>query len=871
MLSGESHGTGSVDRGDLFEAMHSLLSAAAAKAPLLLVIEDAHWADQSTRDLLVFLTRTLTDARVALAVTYRTDEMHRRHPLRSVVAELERLPHVTRLELEPLARDEVVAQLAAITGAPPDPDLVECIWDRSEGNPFYAEELLIAEEACQLLPPSVREGTLARVSALPEEHQRVLRVAAAAGRRVSDHLLAELAGLPEDTFAAIVRDLVGASLLVVDDTGDGYRFRHALLQEVVYDELLPGERVRLHVQIAEHLTAHHAGDAATAAELAHHWSRAKRNPEALAAWVAAGLEAEALGAPGDAVSHYERALELWDAVPDATERSALTKLDLLDRAANAARNVGRFDLGISLYRDAVAAAEAAGDMVRAGVLHQRLGRALFVADRPGAKEEFELGVDLVPAEPPSAERAGVLAGLAQVLMLTGHLGAARQRAEEALAVAAEVGARQVEGHARNTLGVVLANLGDAGGLDQLHQARAIAEELGETDDIGRAYVNLTQLLGEAGRWDELIALAAEARAVTRRLGIDRTHGVYIEMNINEGLVAVGRWDDAAAVQRSLEARLPAGHWDYFALNPLDADRGDFAVLHAALDRVVSIPDQETAVLQGLPSAFEAQVALAVWERRPADVRPVIEEMLRRIPLVRLAWKAAPVLWRAVSAEADVALLARSRRDQPTVDDAAATADRWLALLQEIATLDATQEGALPVVGSDAYITLAQAERHRLDGTDEPSHWLAAATRFDELHIVFPAAYARFRAGEAMLRAGDRAAAETQVQQAATVARQLGARPLVELIDQLATRGRLGPTSTGAGDDPTAGDDGLGLSAREREVLRLVAAGRTNREIAEELFISPKTASVHVSNILAKLGVAGRVEAAAIAHRVGLTA
>jgi DNA-binding NarL/FixJ family response regulator len=347
--------------------------------------------------------------------------------------------------------------------------------------------------------------------------------------------------------------------------------------------------------------------------------------------------------------------------------------------------------------------------------------------------------------------------------------------------------------------------------------------------------------------------------------------VYIEMNINEGLVAVGRWDDAAAVQRSLEARLPAGHWDYFALNPLDADRGDFAVLHAALDRVVSIPDQETAVLQVLPTAIEAQVALAVWELRPPDVRPVIEEMLRRIPLVRLAWKAAPVLWRAVSAEADLALMARSRRDQPTVDDAAATADRWLALLQEISDPDATEEGALPVVGSDAYITLAQAERHRLDGTDEPSHWLAAATRFDELHIVFPAAYARFRAGEAMLRAGDRAAAETQVQQAATVARQLGARPLVELIDQLATRGRLGPTSTGAGDDPTAGDDGLGLSAREREVLRLVAAGRTNREIAEELFISPKTASVHVSNILAKLGVAGRVEAAAIAHRVGLTA
>lgn len=912
--------------GRVFEAVRELLEGLADAQPVLLTIEDAHWADQSSRDLLVYLSRTLTDARVALAVTYRTDEMHRRHPLRAAVAELERLPQVTRLELQPLGRDEVVAQLTAITGAPPDPDLVECIWDRSEGNPFYAEELLIAEEACQLLPPSVREGTLARVSALPEQHQRVLRVAAAAGRQVSDHLLAELTDLPGDEFASIVRDLLGASLLVVDDSGDGYRFRHALLQEVVYDELLPGERVRLHVQVAEHLaairaaaqpvtapdgsarsgagavpvdpavaasgglaradsapvgpapgpaargsgnraTAAHAGDSATAAELAHHWSRARRNPEALAAWVAAGLEAEALGAPGDAVSHYERALELWDSVPDAAERSELPKLDIVERAANAARNAGRFELGISLYRGAVALAEEAGDVVRAGVLHQRLGRALFVADQPGAMEEFELGVALVPAEPASAERAGVLAGLAQVLMLTGRLGAARERAEEALAVAAAVGARQVEGHARNTLGVVLANLGDPSGIEHLQAALATAVELGETDDIGRAYVNLSEGLSEVARWDELLALAPEAQAATRRLGIDRTHGVYMDSNINEALVAVGRWDDAVAVQRSLAARLPAGHWDYFALSPLDADRGDFAAVHAALERAGSIPERDTAVLQGLPMAFEAKVALAVWERRPQDVRPIVEEMLRRMPLARLAWKAASVMWRAVAAEADVAQLARARHDQPALEAAAAAADRWLTVLEQVVTVDASQQVAMPIAGSDAFGLLAQAERRRLDGADEPHHWLTAADRFDGVRIVFPAAYARFRAGEALLRAGDRAGAEAQVQQAAAVARQLGAAPLMALIDQLVTRGRLGASAVEA--DEGAGDDGLGLSARETEVLRLVAEGRSNREIAEALFISPKTASVHVSNILAKLGVAGRVEAAAVAHRVGL--
>lgn len=857
--------------GRVFEAVRELLEGLAEAQPVLLTIEDAHWADQSTRDLLVYLSRTLTDAAVAVAVTYRTDEMHRRHPLRAVVAELERLPHVTGLVLPPLARSEVMAQLAAIQGSPPGADLVECIWDRSEGNPFYAEELLIAEEACQLLPPSVREGTLARVSALPEPHQRVLRVAAAAGREVSDQLLAELADLPADAFASIVRDLVGESLLVVDDAGDGYRFRHALLQEVVYEELLPGERVRLHVQVAEHL-ARRGGPAAaaTAAELAHHWSRARRLPEALAASVAAGIAADAVGAPGDAVTHYERALELWDAVPDASERSELSKLDVLDRAATAAGNVGRFELGISLNRAAVAEAEAQGDMTRAGLLHQRLGRALFVADDPGGMEELERGVELVPAEPVTAERAQALAGHAQVLMLVGQLGAAQERAEAALAAARAVGSRQVEGHAGNTFGTVLSNLGDhEQGVEALRAALAIALELHDIDDIGRAYVNLTHVLSEAGRWDELLTVGPEALAATRRLGIDRTHGIFVEMNVAEGLEAVGRWEDAAAAHRSLAARLPAGHWEYCALSCLDADRGDHDRLRAAMERAGRIPEQHTAVLQGLAEAFLAQVALAVWEGRPHDVRTLVDDLIRRLPEAMLAWKVAPVLWRATWAEADVAERARARHDDAAHRVAADTADRWIGLLDTIAARIESRELTQPVVGFSAYAALAAAERHRLHGTDEPHHWLAAAAQFDDVGIVFPAAYARYRAAASALQAGDRAAADELLQQAAAVARNLGAGPLLALIDQLATRGRLGGVRASNGDDPEAGGDGLGLSARETEVLRLVAAGRTNREIAEELFISPKTASVHVSNILAKLGVTGRVEAAAVAHRVGL--
>ena len=856
---------GPVAPGRVFEAVLELLEALADAGPVLLTVEDAHWADPSTRDLIAFLTRTLTDAAVAIVATFRTDELHRRHPLRALVAELERQPRVVRLDLRPLDRDGVRAQLTAIQGVPPAPEVVDEIWDRSEGNPFYAEELLLSDASCERLPSSVREGMLARVAALPESHQSVLRVAAAAGREVSDTLLLELTGLPRDEFDRIMRDLLGASLLVLD--GDSFRFRHALLQEVVYDELLPGERVGLHVRVAEHFVGAPEGCCPTA-ELAHHWSQARRLPEALAASVDAAVEAEAIGAPRDAVAHYQRALELWPSVPDAAQRSSLDHLSLLDRAGIAAANVGRFDLAGALHSQALGIAEADGDVARAGFFHARLGKDLFLADQPGSMEQFEAGVRVVPAVPLTRERAQVLAAHAQHLMLTGQLRQAISVSTDALDAAIAIGDRQVEGHARNTLGTVLSNQGDLRGFEELHAALRIAEEVGTPEDVGRAHVNLTHALGEAGRWDELVEAGNRGLAATRRLGLDRTHGSYVETNLIDGLVAIGRWDDAVAAQRSLAARLPSPAWDYFDVSALRADRGDFEGAREAIDRLGALPEADTAVLQGLAGVFEGQVALAVWEGRGDDVAPIVEELMHRMPRPMRAWKLAPVLWRAAWGEADRALLARARRDEPTTVAARDTAERWLAELRPLMSWDA-EDGARPMVGSEGYVLLAAAEVDRIDDRDTAAGWTAGAVRFDELGIVFPAAYARFRGAEAAMRAGDRALASELAEAAATVARRLGARPLGGRIEQLITRGRLARGEGPVSDAEEVADDGLGLSAREQEVLGLVAGGRTNREIATVLYISPKTVSVHVSNILAKLGVSGRVEAAAVAHRLGL--
>jgi DNA-binding NarL/FixJ family response regulator len=277
---------------------------------------------------------------------------------------------------------------------------------------------------------------------------------------------------------------------------------------------------------------------------------------------------------------------------------------------------------------------------------------------------------------------------------------------------------------------------------------------------------------------------------------------------------------------------------------------------------------DTAVLQGLTWAYEGQVALALWEGRTEAVSGLVEELLRRMPGAMRIWKLAPVLWRATWAEVDRGLLARARRDDGAVRAARGTAARWLGELRALADWT-PEDGARPVVGSDAYTLLAAAEVDRLEDADTADAWIAAAARFDELGIVFPAAYARLRAAEAAVRAGDRTLAAELAEAAAGVARQLGARPLAALVEQLVTRGRLARGAEPVPEGEEVRGDGLGLSAREHEVLALLAEGRTNREIATLLYISPKTVSVHVSNILAKLGVSGRVEAAAVAHRLGL--
>jgi hypothetical protein len=379
----------------LFGLLLDLLRRLATRRPTVLMVEDLHWADRSTRDLLAFLVRNLRGERVLLVCTHRSDELHRRHPLRPLLAELERDRRVERLELGRFDRGEVAAQLTGILGVAPAARLVERVHARSGGNALFVEELAAAAPAGGMpaalgggASPAfggLRELLLGRIEPLPEPAREVLRVVAVAGGRVGHDLLAEVAGLPAPELQAGLRAAVGARLLQVDAHHGGYGFRHALVTEAVDDALLPGERCRLHARLAAALRRAGAGlpggDPALAAETAWHWYAAHDLARALPAAVDAGLAAERCCAFAEAQHHFERALELWELVPAPV---GLDRVELLARAAEAAANAGGAERAIMLARGALAEVDPARDPRRAGLLAGRLAAYRRAAGRPGA-------------------------------------------------------------------------------------------------------------------------------------------------------------------------------------------------------------------------------------------------------------------------------------------------------------------------------------------------------------------------------------------------------------------------------------------------------------------------------------------------------
>ena len=868
---------GQAAQARLLELLLGLLARLSEQTPIVVVVEDLHWSDQSTRDLLAFLVRNLRQNRILLVVTYRSDEP-RSDRLGPWLAELDRVGPVQRLQLARLDRAQTAAQLVGILGAAPPADLVDAVFGRSEGNPFFTEELLAAVRAgSSELPATVGDLLRGRVQMLPERAQQVLGVAAVAGQRVPHRLLASVVGLDDQDLLQALRVVVAHQLLVTRPEEDGYQFRHALLQEVVNADLLPGERAQLHAAYAHALTQRPelAGEspAVRAAELAIHWEAAGEATQALPARVQAGLAAERARAFAEADRHYQRALALWEQVADPGRPAGLDWVDLLTRAAEVAGFTGTTERAVELLEQALDQVDQADEPVRAAMLLRLLGGHRHTAlDHGAALAAYAQAEQLLAAEAPSAERAHVLADYAHGLVETDRPREAIPRCEDAIAVARLVGARAEEARA---LCVLASCLDDPAELDRriaLHlEARRLAEEVGDAQTVIDTYGELAFTLARAGRDRDALADAQDGYRRARQLGLEHAVGSYVAYNLAWQLLAAGQW---AECERFTADLLAADNWAAPDLHAIRAQLltrlGNFAAAREHLDHV-------DRVSHGRDPAWLERAELALWERNHEAASAAVAEGLGWRPITSrpeggLSHHSSPSYALALRVAADQAERAGSRR---ATDELAEIRRRTEPIARELHRLTTSPAPDARHPGVLCNLLLARAELSRLEGASDPEQWQTAATAWERLGRPFEVAYTRFRQAEALLLAGGtpRPQAETLLWQAHQTAVELGAAPLRREIELLAQRGRLHleePVgATASSEVPPSPAASLGLTRREAEVLALVAEGRTNRQISETLFITPKTASVHVSRILAKLGVAGRGEAAAVAHRLGL--
>ena len=854
-----------LDRADLFEALHAAMEDLAAERPLLLVVEDLHWADRSTRDLLTFLFTRGFRGPVTVVGSYRSDDLHRRHPLRATAAQWTRVPGVHRLQLEPLPDPDVRRLVAALTSGlagPLSDGEVQVIVARAEGNAFFAEELVRASRGgvagAGSLPDDLADLLLVRLDLLDDAAREVVRAASCSGRRVSHAMLAAVVTLDDDALDRALRDAVEQHVLTrVGD--DAYAFRHALLAEAVHDDLLPGERVRLHAAYTAALVEGRVDG--TAAELARHARAAHDRSTAGRASLQAGVVAMSVGGPEEAAHHYETALEL---LGDARLELDVDLVGLVTRAADALIASGVPERAYAL----VASHLRPGQAPDAGVDRARLlafqATASLVLD--GREDPLELTGEALSllSDEPSALRARVLGLHARALLQHGHFEEASEQAMESLHLAQKLDLSWLVADTTTTLAGIEERAGDPAGAERALEeviAQAARDEDVHAEIRGR-YL-LAALHHERGDLDLSRRGFHDCFAVADRAG--RPWAPYgFEARLMEALVGYesGAWDDSLQVTSlsgqsapelpeamllGVRAMVLVGRGDPGAGPLLDRVRP-----HWALDGLVAI------------SAGAAEID---WHGERNDPDAALRAFDRAVDVVGVVWSESfPARIRLTALV--LAHLADAAA-RATVADRPGLAERLPELVAGVDRAEQRLRQRKLPLGPEgvAWLARARAEQLRLRWLadveapavdDLVAAWARAADAFEAMGNPFEIARSQLRLAQVLRAVGRPVDARGPADSARRTARALHATPLLAALGRVQAAPAV---RAGAGAAP--------LTVREREILGLVAQGRSNGEIARQLFISTKTVSVHVSNILAKLGASGRTEAAAIARRDGL--
>jgi DNA-binding CsgD family transcriptional regulator/tetratricopeptide (TPR) repeat protein len=858
------------DRTRTFDALVTLLTRLCTDRLVCLVAEDLQWVDNSSRDLLGFLIRAMNEpSRLLVMATVRTDATPLAPAVATLLDELVRSRTAEQISLGRLSEEHVAEQVRALLPRQrPAQEVLDRVVELSDGVPFITEELVAAGlNAEGPLPSSVRALMLHRLTGLAPSTQHVVRTASLGVGHLRHRLLAPVCGLNEADAVTALTEAVRSNVLVVTDAGEGYRFRHALLREAVADSMLPGDRMLAHRRWAEQLERDAVPSDGWEASLAaaHHWWQTDDWQRALDSSLVAASHAYDVAASSEQATLLSRVLELWERVPDAAWRANRDRDQIFEEAVEAMAWAGEESRALSLVEQELRVAERPGyDPIRLlylRILQCDFARAIDPDWEPHPPIDVQAAMRVLSEAPGSRSFVRAVDGLVWGFFPTADPRTERRLVERAVEVADQIGTPWDRLWARASSLVHLSQLGHeeeaaTGELELVHLVRQECKAV----EISVIESNCTYSLCLLGRFQEAAEMGRQALRRLRDPHLARWAWVHATENLCTALFELGEWDEAEDIlqtSRELDV-LGEGATELEIVDGLircyrgDPEAAD-ACLQSALTKQASHSSTEHFIAP-LVLWLSAEVAMACGDVASAEDR-----------LAPLWRNGRPEeghggMWRPllVAARLEADRGAPGHRRRRLAEDTHHRLDAIRGVSQALRPLGPC--GA-------AWRAQLAAELSRAEGRTDMSLWQGAVDAWSATGQVHDRAWATVHLAECQVAIGDKHGAAESLRSARGVGARLRAPPLLHAVADVVHRARLDLDPGGA--SAPAHPATYGLTDREVEVLRLVGFGRTNEQIAHELFISPKTASAHVSHILSKLNVSSRSQATTAGHRLGL--